>query len=218
MIKSENISKQDQINVAVIEDDSDIRASLELIIKGTRGFKCAGTFADYNSAVKLIPQIKPHVVLTDINLPGKSGIECVAVLKKQLPEVQFIMLTMYDDSELVFEALKAGATGYLLKRTPPGQILEAIIEVFKGGSPMSMEIARMVVNSFNKKENKKSIKAKLTEREIEILENLSKGMRYKEISESLFISVETVRTHLRKIYEKLQVRSATEAVIKYLQS
>ena len=179
-------------------------------------FRCVGTFGDYDSSVANIPKLEPDVVLTDINLPGKNGIECVRELKRHLRETQFIMLTMYDDNELVFEALKKGATGYLLKRTPPAMLLESIREVYNGGSPMSMEIARMVVTSFGVSLNTQIKKANLTERETEVLEYLAKGMRYKEIADALFINLETVRTHLRKIYEKLQVRSATEAVIKYL--
>lgn len=204
------------IKVGIIEDDKDIRSGLEMLIKGSPGFECVGTFGDYDAAVKNIPKLNPDVVLTDINLPGKNGIECVSDLKKRLPGTQFIMLTMYDNNELVFEALKKGATGYLLKRTPPAILLESIKEVHKGGSPMSMEIARMVVTSFDNSPNQEIKKANLTERETEVLEYLAKGMRYKEIADALFINLETVRTHLRKIYEKLQVRSATEAVIKYL--
>lgn len=204
------------INVAIIEDNEDIGKGLEFLIKGTIGFSCVGLFSNYDSAVKELPAIKPDVVLTDINLPGKSGVECVEYLKPKLPETQFIMLTMYDDSDMVFNALQKGATGYLLKRTPPDILMKSIKEVFNGGSPMSMEIARMVVNSLNKPKKKNIEEANLTERESQVLECLSKGMRYKEIAAELFVNVETVRTHLRKIYEKLQVRSATEAVIKYL--
>ncbi len=210
------MDNEEIIKVAVIEDDKDIRAGLELLIKGSPGFQCVGTFGEYDSSIKSIPLLRPDVVLTDINLPGKNGIECVSKLKNYLPRTQFIMLTMYDDNELVFEALKRGATGYLLKRTPPAILLESIKEVHYGGSPMSMEIARMVVTSLDHSNNPEIQKAKLTEREAEVLEHLAKGMRYKEIADALFINLETVRTHLRKIYEKLQVRSATEAVIKYL--
>jgi RNA polymerase sigma factor (sigma-70 family) len=205
-----------KITTVIVDDIKDIRTNLEILLNSSDDIECIGTFPNYEIAIKEIPKIKPDVILMDINLPGKSGIDCVRELKPLLPNTQFIMLTMYDDSDKVFEALSIGATGYLLKRTPPEKILEAIIEVMNGGSPMTMEIARMVVNSFKVEKKVNNIQAKLTEREWEILEQLSKGMRYKEIAEKLFISVETVRSHLRKIYEKLQVRSATEAVLKYL--
>ncbi len=207
---------EEKIKVAILEDKKDIRENLEILLNSADDIVCTGVFANYNAAVENIPELKPDVILMDINLPGKSGIDCVRTLKPKLPETQMIMLTMYDDSELVFEALSSGATGYLLKRTPPAKLLESIKEVFNGGSPMSMEIARKVVMSFNRMNKQKKIREELTDREWEILTHLSKGLRYKEIAEQLFISVETVRTHLRKIYEKLQVHSATEAVLKFL--
>ena len=206
----------EKIKTVIVDDKKDIRTNLEILLNSSNEIICIGTFPNYDVAVKEIPKIKPDVILMDINMPGKSGIECVKTLKPILPKTQFIMLTMYDDSDSVFEALRVGATGFLLKRTPPTKILEAVKEVFMGGSPMSMEIARMVVGSFKTESKKNDIQSKLTDREWEILEHLSKGMRYKEIAEELFISIETVRSHLRKIYEKLQVRSATEAVLKYL--
>ena len=205
-----------KIRTVIVDDKTDIRTNLEILLNSSDEIICVGTFPNYDVAVAEIPKIEPDVILMDINMPGKSGIECVKTLKPLLPKTQFIMLTMYDDSDLVFEALSVGATGFLLKRTPPAKILEAVIEVFNGGSPMSMEIARMVVGSFKTESKKDDIQSKLSGREWEILEQLSKGMRYKEIAEELFISIETVRSHLRKIYEKLQVRSATEAVLKYL--
>jgi len=206
----------DKIRTVIVDDKTDIRSNLEILLNSSDRILCVGTFPNYDVAVVEIPKIEPDVVLMDINMPGKSGIECVKTLKPLLPNTQFIMLTMYDDSEMVFKALSVGATGFLLKRTPPDKILDSIIEVKNGGSPMSMEIARMVVGSFKIETKKSDIQSKLTEREWEILEQLSKGMRYKEIAKELFISIETVRSHLRKIYEKLQVRSATEAVLKYL--
>ena len=205
-----------KIRTVIVDDKRDIRTNLEFLLNSSDEITCVGTFPNYDVAVKEIPKIEPNVILMDINMPGKSGIECVKALKPLLPKTQFIMLTMYDDSDSVFEALSVGATGFLLKRTPPAKILESVIEVFNGGSPMSMEIARMVVGSFKTESKKDDIQSKLSGREWEILEQLSKGMRYKEIAEELFISIETVRSHLRKIYEKLQVRSATEAVLKYL--
>lgn len=204
------------ISVCLVEDIEEIRTTLAEIINGTDEYVCPASFGDVKSSLLSIPELKPDVILMDINLPDGSGIECVRKLKPLIPNTQFVMLTMYDDSNLVFEALAAGATGYLLKRTPPDKILEAIKEVYQGGSPMTMQIARMVVKYFSKDNSKKPVNENLTDREWEILGLLSKGMRYKEIAEKLFISIETVRTHLRKIYEKLQVRSATEAVLKYL--
>ena len=210
------MNEDKQITVAIVDDSKEISSSLEILLKGADGYSWLGSFSNYQEAVNNMTALEPDVVLMDINLPDKSGIECVKTLKPVMKSTQFIMLTMYDDSDLVFEALKAGATGYLLKRTSPFKLLESIKEVLSGGSPMSMEIARMVVNSFSVKTKTNNIQEKLTDREWEILGFLSKGMRYKEIADELFISVETVRSHLRKIYEKLQVRSATEAVLKYL--
>ncbi|MBI3124610.1 MAG: response regulator transcription factor [Ignavibacteriales bacterium] len=211
------MSQNDIIRIALIEDKKEIREGLNILISGSTGFNCAASFADAESAIRKIPSLDIDVILMDINLPNMSGIDCVKVLKPLLRNTQIIMLTMYDDNEHVFEALKAGAAGYLLKRTPPAKILEAVKEVHTGGSPMSMQIARMVVKSFSEKPAGAKLDEKLTEREFEILGQLSKGLRYQEIADKLFISVETVRTHLRKIYEKLQVRNSTEAVLKYLQ-
>jgi len=166
-----------------------------------------------------IPTANPDVVLMDINLSKLSGIDCVRQLKPQLASTQFIMLTVYSDDRLIFEALSAGASGYLLKRTVPSEIINAIREVHRGGSPMSGQIARRVVQSFRSAPGAKKNdpeKARLSPREHEILTFLSKGYRYKEIAAELNISTETVRTHLRRIYEKLQVRSGTEAVVRFL--
>jgi DNA-binding NarL/FixJ family response regulator len=159
---------------------------------------------------------RPDVLLMDINLPAMSGIDCVRKLKDIDPSLQVMMVTMYEDSQQVFKALEAGASGYIVKRTPPGKLLEAIREVHQGGSPMTMQIARMVVQSFHQLGNSLDDSSNLTKREQEILSYLAKGLRYKEIADALFISVETVRSHLRRIYEKLHVRSRTEAVLKYL--
>ena len=210
------MKEKENIKVAIVDDKKDIRENLEILINASEGFESAGAYADYESAVKNIPKNPPDVILMDINMPGKNGIECAAKLKPLLPDVQIIMLTMYGESELVFKALGAGATGYLLKRTPPEKLLQSIVEVYNGGSPMSMEIARMVVNSFKSERENNPAHEKLSEREWEILGLLSKGLKYREIADKLFISIETVRSHCRKIYEKLQVRNSTEAVLKYL--
>ncbi len=205
------------IKVAIVEDIREIRESLALIINDADGFETSGIYATAEEAIEKLPSTPPNVILMDINLPLKSGIECTLILKPLLPATQIIMLTMYDDNDTVFEALSAGATGYLLKRTPAPKILEAIQEVHAGGSPMSMQIARLVVKSFSVKKKENELREKLSVREREILDYLSRGKRYKEIADELFISVETVRSHCRKIYEKLQVHSAREAIHKYLE-
>ena len=205
-----------KIKTVIVEDKEEIRNNLEILLNSSSEIKCLKTFSNSETAIKGMTELNPDVILMDINLPGMSGIECTKLLKPKLPDTQIIILTMYEDGEMVFDALSAGATGYLLKRTTSAQLIKSIKEVYAGGSPMSMEIARLVVNSFKKGKNNENVKEILTNREWEILGFLSKGMRYKEIAEQLFISVETVRSHLRKIYSKLQVRSATEAVLKYL--
>jgi DNA-binding NarL/FixJ family response regulator len=205
------------ITVSIVEDDNDIRESLCVLISGSEGFNCISSYKNAESALRNIAREKPDVVLMDINLPGVSGIECVRNLKKLLPGINILMLTVYDDSKRIFDSLAAGANGYLLKRTPPSQLLEAIKEVNQGGSPMSGQIARMVVESFRRFGDSNNEKENLTKREEEILSLLAKGYKYKEIGDTLFIGVETVRSHLRHIYEKLHVRSRTEAAVKYLQ-
>ena len=205
------------ITLSIVEDVGDIRESLAILINGSPGFECIDTYSNAADALKGLPVRKPDVVLMDINLPGMNGIECVRMLNDLDPGIQIIMVTMYEDSAQVFQALEAGASGYILKRTPPGKLLEAIQEVHDGGSPMSMQIARKVVQSFHHAGPLLSDESNLTRREEEILSYLAKGLRYKEIADVLFISVETVRSHLRKVYEKLHVRSRTEAVLKYLQ-
>lgn len=204
------------ITVSLVEDIDDIRESLVVLINGYEEFRCIGSYRTGTEALKEIPRQMPDVVLMDINLPDLSGIECARRLKTVHPELQIMMLTMYDDSEQVFQALAAGASGYLVKRTPPGKLLDALREVHQGGSPMSMQIARMVVDSFHRMGPARDETVNLTPREGEILALLAKGLRYKEIADTLFVSVETVRSHLRRIYEKLHVRSRTEAVVKYL--
>jgi len=160
---------------------------------------------------------EPDVVLMDINLPGMSGIECTRKLKARQPGLSIMVLTVYDDDEMIFESLKAGASGYLLKKTPPAKLLEAILELHNGGSPMSSRIARRVVQAFQAMGPSSKETENLSKREHEVLSYLVKGYRYKEIAETLFISIETVRTHLRNIYEKLHVRSRSEAVLKVSQ-
>lgn len=203
------------VRVALVEDDSSIRNALEIVLNGAPGFECVGAFASAEDALARLAGVSPQVVLMDIQLPRMSGVDCVRALKERHPEIQILMLTVFEDDELVFESLAAGATGYLLKRTPPGEILEAIAEVNRGGSPMSSYIARKVVQSF-RPSRQAGEKLPLSERERQILQQLAKGYRYKEIADALDISLDTVRTHLRRIYEKLHVHSRTEAVVKFL--
>ncbi len=205
------------INVSIVEDDEGIRDSWTILLNGNTGMRCISTHSSAEEALEEIPKLKPNVVLMDINLPKMTGIECVKVLKEKCPEVQILMLTMYEDSDQIFESLTAGASGYLLKRDTPAKVLEAIDDVTKGGSPMSPKIARVVVQYFQKKQpSANSAVEVLSKRELQILDLLAQGFRYKEIADQLSISFDTVRSHLRNIYEKLHVTSRTEAVVKYL--
>lgn len=203
------------IKVVIVEDIREIREGLQMLINGSEGFTCVRTFPNAEEALDQIPAIAPDVVLMDINLPGMNGIEAVRKLKPQCSQTQFIMSTVYEDDDSIFESLKAGASGYLLKKTAPARILESILEVYRGGSPMSGQIARRVIASFQQK-NTIEESDLLTIREKEILTSLSKGLRYKEIAAELNIGLETVRTHARNIYEKLQVQSRTEAINKIM--
>lgn len=203
-----------KINVGIVEDEKQIRESLTALINGSEGFFCRHAFDSAEAAINAIPSLNIDVVLMDIHLPGKDGITCIAELKPLCDKIQFLMCTSFEDTDSVFKALKAGASGYLTKTTQPSKILDAIEEVYKGGSPMSSHIARKVVASFHSSSIENSELKKLSEREKEILNLLSQGLRYKEIADKLFLSTETVRTHIRNIYEKLQVNSRTEALNK----
>ncbi len=205
------------IHVALVEDLDEIREGLAALINGAEGFRCVATYASAEAALEDLPDWEPHVVLMDIELPGMSGIECIRVLKAQLPQTQIMMLTVYEDDEKIFNSLAAGASGYLLKKTAPAKLLEAIQDLHHGGSPMSSQIARKVVHTFQQKQQPNLATATLSNREQEILSYLAKGYLYKEIAATLHISVETVRTHLHHIYKKLHVHTGTEAVLKYLQ-
>jgi len=202
------------IKVSIVEDNDRFRESLSVMLNGCPGFRCAGTHRTAEEALTQIPKEAPDVVLMDIELPKRSGIECVRELKRLLPTVPVMMLTAYDNPEKIFESLRAGACGYLLKRTSLAEVLEAIEEMHRGGSPMSTQIARRVVASLHQPTAKAA--TALTEREEQILARLAKGFSNKEIADLLNVSLETVRTHLRHIYEKLHVHSRTEAVVKYL--
>ena len=201
------------IKVAIAEDIDDIRNGLQLIINSTDGYECNCVCKNGNEALEKIPLDKPEVVLMDINMPGVNGVDAVKILKQKLPATQFLMCTVYEEDEHIFDSLKAGATGYILKKTPPSKLLEAITEIYTGGSPMSSTIARKVMVSFAEHKVKQPIDD-LTEREKEILNQLARGMQYKAIAAQLSLSVETVRTHIRNIYEKLQVHNKQEAIQK----
>jgi DNA-binding NarL/FixJ family response regulator len=202
------------INVAIIEDQQDLRDMLVVLINGSSGFSCAGAFENAEEAITAIPLLNPDVVLVDIHLPGQSGISCVSSLKQQCVDTHFVMCTSLEDNESIFNALKAGAAGYISKSSSPIKILDAITDAYNGGAPMSSQIARKVVASFQPDKNANTELQKLSVREQEILQYLSKGYRYKEISGFLFISIETVRKHIHNIYEKLQVNSRTDALNK----
>lgn len=203
------------ISIAIVEDNHDIRNALEQIIEMADGYSLAGSYNSGEDALIKIPQIKPQVVLIDINLGGINGIEVVKLLKKNMTEVLFMMCTIYEEDEKIFEALSAGASGYILKKTAPDKLLTAIKELQDGGSPMSSQIARKVVTHFQNSSNKSMVNDSLdllSSREKEILEMLSKGLLYKEIAEKVFIRPQTVRKHVYHIYEKLHVSNRIEAV------
>jgi DNA-binding NarL/FixJ family response regulator len=202
--------------VAIVEDNAVMRRTIQQWIDAAPDLRCVFACATPGEALAEIPRLKPDVVLMDIHLPGETGIACTARLKEVLPGLQVIMLTVYRNQELIFQALQAGACGYLLKRSSPEELLKAIAEVRSGGAPMTSEIARMVVEAFQKKPASPASAEALTTRESEILALLSEGLSNKEIAERVAISYDTVRAHLRHIYEKLHVRGRTEAVKKYL--
>lgn len=213
------------IRVCIVEDNRDILQALEQILELSPGYELAGSFTSGEDALVGIPLVKPQVVLMDIHLGGIDGIECVRILKSRHPEILYMMCTVYEDDAKIFEALRAGASGYVLKKTTPDKLLEAIRELFNGGSPMSSQIARKVVAAFQVQYNQQKATLanpanaehldSLSKREMEILEMLAKGMIYKEISVELYISPETVRKHVYHIYEKLHVNNRVEAINKF---
>ena len=211
------LKKSVSIGVAIVEDDVPAREILAGWIRNTDGFRCVGEFDDAETALAKLPHEKPSVVLFDINLPGMNGIECVRKLKPRLPDTQFVMVTVYEDANHIFNALSAGASGYLLKQTRRNELMDALKDVHAGGSPMSSQIARKVVQNFHRNEthNAGGETVELSPREREVLELLARGYLYKEIAEMLKISVQTVNTYIRRIYEKLHVRSRAQAVAKY---
>jgi DNA-binding NarL/FixJ family response regulator len=209
-------NKAMSIEVSIVEDDVRVRSSLARLVDSTKGLQCVSQHPSAENALADLPIIDPDVVLMDINLPGMSGVECVGRLKELLPQTQVVMLTVYENTDHIFNALAAGATGYLMKQTPPEQLLEAIREVHAGGSPMSSHIARKIVASFRQVSQPASEQDRLSAREQEVLDYLVQGYMYKEIAVAMKISFDTVHTHVRNIYEKLHVRTRTEAVTKRL--
>lgn len=205
--------------VAIVEDNSGLGAGLRRVVEGIPDCQCVGVWRSGEDALAKVPAFRPDVVLMDIHLPGISGIEATARLKAELPELLVIMVTVYRDHDMIFDALKAGACGYLLKRSSPEEIRQAILAVREGGAPMSAEIARRVVEAFHKPPKPAGTPAaeavKLSKRETEILELLTQGLANKEIADRLGLSTETVRVHLKRIYDKLHVHSRTEAAVKY---
>jgi DNA-binding NarL/FixJ family response regulator len=203
------------VSVGIVEDDAQARKILASWIRRSPGFELAGEWPDAEKAVTGITGNAPDVVLMDINLPGMSGVEAVKHLKPALPKTQFVMLTVYEDADHIYNALASGATGYLLKQTPREELLLALQEVNRGGSPMTSNIARKVVQSFHQAAPSLAVGEQLSPREQEVLELLARGYLYKEIAERLNISIPTVNTYVRRIYEKLHVRSRAQAVAKY---
>jgi len=204
------------IRIVLIEDAAPFARALQKYFRlGDEPIECGAIYPTAEAALQALPQDPPDLALVDVNLPGMSGIECVARLRTTCPDLLCLILTMYEDGPVIFDALKAGACGYLLKRTPPAEIAAAIVQARAGGSPMSPQIARQVVNFFHRTPAPDGL-AVLTTREREVLGLLANGSMYKEIAATLGVSLDTVRTHLRKIYEKLHVHSRTEAVVKYL--
>lgn len=208
-----------EISVCIVDDNKELRNALEEIITMSQGYKCLGTIGGAEDAVNQIPLLRPDVVLMDINLGStETGIDAVRVLKPRMPDTNFMMCTVYEEDEKIFEALSAGASGYILKKTDPSRMLEAIRELYEGGAPMSSQIARKVVAAFRLKENETTVAGELdllSAREKEILELLARGLMYKEIATQLFLSPETVRKHVYHIYEKLHVNNRVAAVNKF---
>ena len=204
------------ITISIVEDVRGTRENLVKLLEGTATLRCVSTYATGEEALRDLPARNPDVALIDINLPGISGIECVAKLRQQLPGLQVLMLTTYEEGGLIFNSLRAGANGYLLKNMPPDELIQAIEQVHAGGAPMSMQIARKVVDHFHQIQQPRSDMERLTPREQEILALLAEGYLYKEIGDRLGVTLNTVKRHLHAIYEKLHVQSRTEATAKYL--
>jgi DNA-binding NarL/FixJ family response regulator len=202
--------------VSIVEDHAGTRLNLLKVLQSAPELKCLQGYPDGETALREIPKDVPDVVLMDIRLPGMSGIECVVKLKEKLPQLDVLMLTTYEESDLIFESLRAGATGYLLKNMPPAELVAAVVQARMGGSPLSMRIARKIVGHFREIKKPDSEKETLTKRENEILSLLAKGALYKEIADQLQISINTVRVHIQNVYEKLHVHSRSQAIMRFL--
>lgn len=206
----------EKIYVSLVEDNQFIRMALEQIVLATEGYALKGSYSSAEEAIDKIPHEVPDVVLMDINMGGMSGIEAVAILKQKIPEIRFMMCTVYEDDEKIFEALSAGASGYILKKSKPSELMAAVKEIYEGGAPMSSQIAARVVSSFRKREeSRENLLEHLSQREYEILEALVKGRLYKEIGQDMNISTETVRKHVYHIYKKLHINNRVEAYNKF---
>jgi DNA-binding NarL/FixJ family response regulator len=204
------------IKVAIVEDNKDLREGLEQLIQGTRGFSCVGAFGTSDLLLESLESVTPDVILMDIGLPGISGVDCVKLVKKRNPEINVLMLTVYEDDQKIFASIYNGASGYLLKKTPPVKILEAIREIHSGGAPMTGKVARKVLGMFQQPNLVLSPDTDLSSREKEILQGLVDGLSYKMLAAKYFISIDTVRTHIKHIYDKLHVHSKSQAVAKAL--
>ncbi|HTB83080.1 MAG TPA: response regulator transcription factor [Candidatus Sulfotelmatobacter sp.] len=205
------------IKICIVEDNAQLRESVAQVLNQAPGLRCTSTYGSAEAALHDLPSQKPDVALVDIHLPGMNGIECVAELKLQLPQLQVLMLTRYEQSDMIFDSIRAGASGYLLKHTSAADLVQAVEQVHAGGAPMTMQIARKVINHFQQIRKPASDVEKLTQREQEVLNFLAKGYLYKEIAATLGISINTLRNHLRAIYDKLHVHSRTEATVKFLE-
>lgn len=204
------------LRVAIVEDNREVRQSMEILLNGTPGFRCVATAGKGGEAIATFPVARPDIILMDIRMPGMTGIECVRKYKQLVPQQKILMLTTYEEEDYLFQSLQAGAIGYILKRTPPVQIIEHIRQAHEGASPLSGKMARKLVQYFQQTQPVSNETEKLSERERETLGALADGLRNKEIADRLHVSESTVRTHLRNIYEKLHVQSRSEAVAKYL--
>ena len=203
-------------SVVIVEDNNVVRGCLEELVNSIAGFTCLATFSNAEDAIRMVPRLAPDLVMMDIQLPNLSGIECAAKLKDSLPAVLILMLTVYEDEERIFEAFKAGASGYILKRASAGEVVQAIKDMLGGGVPMTSTIARKVVESFRQVTSPQADEPALSRRETEVLKGLSKGLSNKDIADSLNITLETVRWHLKQIYEKLHVHGRTQATLKFM--
>lgn len=202
--------------VCIVEDKNDLREGMSMMVQLSPGYTLAGSYANAEEALEQIPLVSPDAVLMDINLPGASGIDCVNVLKSKFPDMLFLMCTAYEDTDKIFASLKAGASGYILKTEGPSKIMEALNEMLDGGSPMSSQIARKVVASFNESQSSNKVLQNLTDKESQVLAYLAKGMLNKEVAHYMSISPATVRTHIQNIYGKLHVNTRVEAVNLFL--